>query len=203
MDIEIPCELYHRLEDINGLSEADPRKHLNSIYIERRDNVLFVIATDVKIAVIQKSISVGPDTSFAIRMDNALLLQCATEKQFNSNLILTNNPALNFVSAKTTFGYNFPGNIGVMLPDNNEFQSWREWLPDEMPTQSNGNMLMNAHSVARIAFASPSGSIIFPEFIDVRKPVLVRDVFSHDWIGLFFPAQKDKTPAYLGVPDWV
>jgi len=206
MNIEISCELYARLSAIPLLlNPVDERKYLKSLFIERTGGKLYAVATNVKIAAIEYlGASDGPDECTAIAIDQALIDQCKREIAFNGKLSIVANSLLNFTSIKTAFGYNYPGNAMVQLPEANNFNSWREWFPDSIPTKSHGAMYWNASVVHALATASPTGGLRFPEHIDTTQPVVVRDQESANWAGLFMPnADNGEIVEGATIPEWL
>lgn len=189
MNIEVPCELYARLSAIPmTLDLSDERKYFKSLFLERQNNTLFAVVTNGKLAAIERiGENDGPDEFTAIVIDPALIAQCETEIKFNSFLVIVANDTLAYTSIKTTFGYNYPGNAMVQLPEKNYFNTWREWAPDEMPKKTFGAMFWFTQAIYTLATASPTGGLCFPEFIDTTVPVVVRDKDNADWFGLFMP----------------
>jgi hypothetical protein len=207
MNFEIPCETYSRLAEIGmRLSDGDKRQYLKSIYLERRNGVVIAIATNSKIAIIERLAQQDglPDDSFALVVNEAVIKQCDVECDLGGQLSVVNNPTLGFASIKSTFGWAFQGNGSVSLPADHVFRLWRTWFPDVMPDQSVGHMYIAHDTLYAIACASPSGALIFPEFIDNTKPVVMRDEGNEDWFALFMPTPpKDKPPvAFREIPAW-
>lgn len=203
MNVEIPCELYSRMIEIPKLlDDAETRRYLRSLYIERKNKRVYVVVTNVKLAAIQHlGIIDGPDEAIAICIDDQLMEVCDKETPFNGKLSIVSNPVLGYTAIKSTFGFQFPGNAHIALPDNNAFKDWRTWLPDQLPNASHGAMYWNAFAVEALATASTSGGICFPEFIDTSKPILINDDNDPNWIGIFFNKIGNQPPAIL--PDWV
>jgi hypothetical protein len=207
MNCEISCELYARLTAIPLLlNPQDDRKYFKSVYLERAKNKLFAVVTNGKLAAIERiGANEGPDAFTAITVDPVLIAQSQKEISFGSSLMIVANPALNYTAIKTTFGYQYPANAMVQLPAKNYFNTWREWGPDEAPAATNGAMYWNAPTIAALAMASPTGCVAFPEFIDITKPVVIRDVQNADWYGLFMPipGNEGETAEPAITPDWV
>ncbi len=205
MDIKIPCETYVRLSEIPAqLNSDDGRKYLNSIFIERKAGIIIAVVTNVRTAVVEMiGQQPGPDECFAISINASLIKQCRVESDFQGELHIISNPVLNYTSAKTSMGYSTPTNLAVILPPNNAFQNWRGWFPDEIPSASVGNMYFVGEDILTITNASPSGALIFPECIDVSKPVVIRDEENNNWFGLFMPIKNDEVISYLELPGWI
>jgi hypothetical protein len=203
MDITISCELYSRMIEIpKRLAEDDKRRYFECLYIERKNKRLYVIATNVKIAAVQYlGASDGPDECTAICVNDGLIEACDKETPFDSKLSIVSNPILKFTAIKSSFGYQFPGNAWVELPDPNEFTTWREWFPEKVATASSGVMYWNTWQIEALLLASTSGGVTFPEFIDTSIPIVIRDDNDPHWIGVFMNNQTKKAAAT--VPDWI
>lgn len=208
MNVEISCELYVRLSAIPLLlNPIDDRKYLKSLYIERRNGKLYAVVTNVKIAAIEYlGDETGPDECTAIAIDHALIDQCKGEIVFNSKLSIVANSLLHYTSIKTTFGYSYPGNAMVELPEANELANWRNWFPDSIPKKTDGAMYWRAELVHALAIASPTGGLRFPEHIDRTCPVVVRDQESENWVGLFIPrpdGMNGPPVEAATIPEWL
>ncbi len=205
MDFVIPCDAYARLAEVPGLNDPnDTRKHFNSIYLERRNNIVVAVATNIKIAAIEKiGEQDGPDECIAIAIDDKLRIQCETEKPFDGMITITHNPMLAFTVIKTTLGFSTTKNMNVALPEDHEFADWRNWFPDAVPALSSGNMSWDGEAIATLSNASVTGQLIFPTFIDCSKPVVIRDATHDDWFGLFNPSHGDDDVVYKEMPDWI
>lgn len=208
MEISVSCDTFVRLAKIASSNVSDgKRDYLKSIFLEitEKGDVL-AIATNVKIAAIE---NIGRLTATPGKMnvcvDETLVQQCETEIAFNSSVTFINNPVLNFTSAKTSLGYNHVGNAGVYVDGKNEFETWRNWFPDELPTEANGGIFSNLENLALLASSAPTGSVIFQEIIDNKKPVIVQDVHDDNWLGLFMPRPDAQTrsPEPFAIPAWV
>jgi len=211
MNFNIQCEIFARLAGVSNRMPDnvtdEERGLLRCIRLERRAGHDYAIASNRKIAAIYHlGTSQEPDNVVHIIVDAALVKQCNDEKPFNSSLAINVIPELQMASAKSTLGYNYPGNA-AMFPAKTPLDGWRSWVPDKPATASVGAMAWNVEDMVALNSASPSGSIAFPQFIDANKPVVVRDIHSPDWVGLFMPNRIDDAgkaytvdPATL--PDW-
>lgn len=168
--------------------------------------MLFAVVTNISIAAIEYlGRNNGPDEHMAVAINQQLIEQCQNEISFNGALNIVTIPApLNFTSAKTTFGYAPAVNLHIPLPDDQEFATWRNWIPEAMPEATDGAMCWNVKQIYALASASKTGTIKFPEFIDVSKPVLIRDGEADNWLGLFMPSLKGEgTVQPASIPDWI
>lgn len=208
MDVSISCEIFARLTNVIANFDAnETRQYLKSVYVEHHLGNAFAVATNGKIAAIE---FLGKrefeQASVNIVADPVLIQQCRTEAAFNSVLSVNFNEVLQFGSAKTTLGYCYPGNA-VIAPRNPEFSQWRNWAPDKPVKASKGAMFWNTEQIAALGASSPSGRLLFPEFIDATKPIVVRDIIDENWFGLFMPNRmvENETITYMEgakLPEW-
>ncbi len=208
MEISVSCDTFVRLAKIALSNVSDgKRDYLKSIFLEitEKGDVL-AIATNVKIAAIENigRLTISPG-KMNVCVDETLVQQCETEIAFNSSVTFMNNPVLKFTSAKTSLGYNYVGNAGVYVDGKNEFETWRNWFPDELPTEVNGGIFSNLENLALLASSAPTGSVIFQEIIDNKKPAIMQDVHDDNWLGLFMPRPDAQTrsPEPFAIPAWV
>lgn len=201
MNVNIPGELYSRMIEIpKRLDEAETRRYFYSLYIERKNKKLYVVATNIQIAAIQYlGENDGPDEATAIAIDDKLIEICDKETPHDGNISIAANTMLSYTAIKSTFGYQHPGNAFVQLPENHEFKTWRDWLPDKLPEKSHGVIYWNTYSIHALLLASPSGAVTFPEHIDTSIPVIIRDDNDPNWIAVYKPV-RDRVAAFI--PDW-
>lgn len=79
---------------------------------------------------------------------------------------------------------------------------WKKWLLPPV-TFSKGAMFWNVYQVQRLFEASPTGELVFPEYFDSSKPVIIRDINDSNWVGVFIP-QADVKQIIKGAnrPEW-
>jgi hypothetical protein len=210
MEFAISCDIFARLANVvRNFDANETREYLKSVYIEHHLGNAFAVATNSKIAAIE---FLGPvafeQGSVNIVADPILIQQCRTEAAFGSVLSVSFNEVLQFGTAKTTLGYSYPGNA-VIIPRHPDFKKWRNWTPDKPVTQSKGAMFWNTETIAALGASSPSGRLLFPEFIDADKPVVVRDITDDNWFGLFMGRERKtddgETITYTEgakLPEW-
>lgn len=208
MKFKISCETYYRLSRI--LAYFDPKidkeihNKLHCIRLENVDGVVLAIATNQKIAVIEKIGHTNQPNGIAhLVVNEQLINQCKNEKAYNSILDVIVIPEIAVASATTMFGYNYPGNACI-FPNNTPMDNWRDWAHKEDIEQSNGAMYWNLTYMLMLNESCPSGEIVFPAYIDIDKPVVLRDINNDSWVGLFMPADSlgkpELKPAIL--PQW-
>lgn len=90
----------------------------------------------------------------------------------------------------------------IVWPDESPLDNWREWFA--VSEESSGFMYCDLAQIKALWETSPTGEIVFPEVINAIEPVIVQDVNSVDWVGVFIPAISGKKvlkPATL--PEWL
>jgi len=208
MDFAISCETFARLANVvKDFGTNEPRQYLKSVYIEHKAGNAFAIATNSKIAAIEflGQVAIG-DGSVNVVADPVLIQQCRTEGQFNGVLTVSVNEVLKFATAKTALGFTYPGNAAI-ITDRTEFHDWRTWTPDKPVSKSKGAMFWNTENIALLGASSPSGRLLFPEFVDATKPVVIRDITDENWFGLFMPNRlaEGEVITYMEgakLPEW-
>lgn len=189
MNFAIPVETYIRLAGVtdhfNQEIGAHEQQHLRCVRMERNKSHTFAIASNKKIgAVYYFGKTEGVDGAMHLVIDEKLRKQCETEKPFNSSINIIGIPAIGIATGKTTFGYEHPGNIAT-FPAETPLADWRVWARHEQIAASSGAMHWYLPDMQALNAASPSGHVIFPEFIDTNKPVLLRDEMDANWCGFF------------------
>lgn len=211
MNFTISAEIYVRLANVIKLMPENvteiERTILKCVRLENKNGHSFAVATNRRIAAIYYlGTTQNPDGVVHLIFDKELIKAAEKEKVYNSIIDVLSIPELKMGTAKTLFGYSFPGNAAI-YPDKTPLDKWREWVPDEQPTATIGAMSWTAEYLVMLNAASPSGVVCFPEFIDANKPVVLRDFENANWVGLFMPNRADENgkpytvdPATL--PSW-
>lgn len=209
--LSIPCETFVRLASVAmSLPENDNRSYLRSIYFEQVRGKLIAIATNVKIAAIELIGNfTGPDFRLAVTVDETLIHHAEEMIQYGANYEIGINHMLKYTVVRSTFGYSHPVNMYADLGTKCEFFDWREWLPDSAPNERHGAVFANLYMLHTLAESSPTGMIIFPDVIDNRQPIIVRDTNDDRWLGVFVPSSLDtesgevKYHSGAKFPDWI
>lgn len=207
MEFSIPCATFARLARIGASSPINPdgsKPHYFSLYYEVKNGHAVVIGTNIKVAAVEYiGKDIGPDCAINICVDDALIAQCDIEKSFGSNINFVYNDMLKYLSVKTNLGYVYPGNALIQVQKENAFHKWRLWFPDKMPTANKGNMFVQLDRLQVLTSAAPSGSVVFPDFIDTDIPVVLRDQANPNWLGLFMPIGEKGAVSQPALPSWV
>ena len=204
MQFQIKCDVYNRLikvtDHFETTTDPETKQYLSCLRLENKSGHSYAVVTNQKIAAIQYlGMTNTEDGVIHIINDETIRQQCETEIPFDSFLQSDSDGNL-----MTTFGWGMQD--GCIFPTNTPMDGWREWFPDEPVTENKGFMYWDVDRVASLAKSSTSGKIYFPQFIDVDKPIIVRDMYDENWCGLFIPKpdigdQSPKQPAEK--PIWV
>lgn len=208
MNFFIKCDVFVRLASVCAFFEPttpDETKYLCScVRLENKKGHAYAIATNHQVASIQYLGQTNePDGVAHVVLDPQLIAQCQTEAQYSSFLQITTVPEIAIGAAKTMLGYNYPGNA-CFFPDETPMDKWREWGPDKS-VANRGFMYWELDHITALTKTSPSGKIYFPENIDSDKPIVLRDVYDDNWVGLFIPNTNpgQKTPREpASLPAW-
>lgn len=208
MKFIIKCETFARLATVPAFIEPNTpeeiKAQLSCVRIENIQGNIYAIATNQKIAVVEHiGMTTEPDGVAHVVIDNKLVEQCRNETPYDSSLEIITVPEIALASAKTLFGYSYTGNACI-FPDQPILDTWRTWAARDAAKKSKGAMYWNVDHIASLVASCPSGKVVFPEFIDVDKPVILRDIKSDRWIGLFVgkPAPLDPLVEPATLPPW-
>lgn len=211
MEFEILCETYCRLVKLPLYYKTDDPafNEMKTIRIEFTETSILAIAAHNKFMAIEK---IGENLKkqsgkLHLIVSPELLAQCEVEKNFGGKINVAFSSMLNFTTAKTTMGFNLPYSFSY-LAETPLFDKWRNWMPDKPVTKTNGPMYLNGEKIGFFHQLAPSGSIVFPEFIDNTKPIIVRDHVDENWIGVFMPNVIDDNGKLVNLhpaikPDWI
>ncbi len=193
----IPCEVFARLSNLLSVTYPETDEWCKSIRIDRG----CAVVTNRHFMAVQRIECNLPDPIHIVA-DPALIEQCCKEAQYHSNLHIAVVPSIKYASAKTTFGYQYPGNAALWLSKPNEMDRWREIIPDGLCKASNGGMLLDLEGMEYLIKTSPSGKVVVEENVDFNRPVVVNDFVDPNWFGLF-SARDDKLHNPPIIPKWI
>lgn len=208
MKFDIKCATFVRLASICNFFEPttpqEIRDKIRTVRLEAVNGNMLAIACNQKIAAIEligRAPSNQNDVAHVI-LDPAIINQCKAESFMDGVLTINTIPEIATGMAQTSSGWSFPGNACYWF-DETPLNDWRKWAPDTIAEESKYVMYWNLYHVQALMESSPSGKVIFPEFIDTMQPIVLRDYNNPNWVGLFIPRKEEspqKIPAQL--PDW-
>ena len=197
--MKIPCDVIARLSRL--LPDEPSDDPINCF----RFDYGMVLATNRHLLAVEK---VAPfDGVFYIRAEPTLIEQCRTEAQWSSVIEFTPVPALKYTTAMTSMGWKCSDNLGVWPTERTDYDDWREKILNpciDPLTERRGAMVTSMDELARLAHSSPSGQIVLEQYADPqRRPTVVRDIDSHDWVGFFLARITDgRQHTDAVVPGW-
>lgn len=197
-DIVISCDAVVRLSSVTASPGGDVHPEFSTIRIDGGQ----AVATDRCFMAVE---NIGGDHPiFNLVCDPALITQCRTEAMFNGSLTITVNEMLKFAVGKTTLGYVTASNIGFWGDTSSDFDRWREIVAKagEPLPNSHGGMFWEVDGIAKLSKSSPSGMVAFAENIHADAPTLLRDVTTHDWLGVFQPYSSKHNYGPATLPSW-
>lgn len=178
----------------------DIKKEISVIRLEIKDGKQFVVATNQQIAAVEFiSVTDSPDDVCYLKLSDSLKNYLAEQK--DGDFIVDTIPELAMATASAD-GYE--DYEPCLWFDENIMDSWRSWFGKPIIKHSNDPMVWDLYHVETLFESSPSGSIVFPAFIDPHKPMVLRDHDKDNWCGVFIPDDKhyqNVEPAEL--PEWM
>ena len=207
MQIEIPCEVIGRLSQVNHvLPQNENRKWLSSIFVERTSSGhVFVGATNAQFAAIEMIGIQRGEVGFVVLKRDDVWLDAARNSDPDVKCNVNEWSEMNFCTLTAPNGYSTTGDAAIRDPEAiATLKKWRDWLPEALPSETGRSMFIDIDGLQSLVNSSPSGCVVFPQIIDSSKPIIVRDVYSPDWLGVFY-AQPANGLFLKGaqLPDWV
>jgi hypothetical protein len=94
--------------------------------------------------------------------------------------------------------------IDFLQPINETYINWRFALPKTAPKKPVVPVSFSSRHLLKLASTSPSGGLVFPDFIAMDSSIVVNDADVPEWFGLYMPVvdgdKKNLQPAIL--PGW-
>lgn len=205
MNFVIPCETFARLAHIpSSLKPTYTNQNYKCLMIDVSSTGEFLLAvTNVKIMAVEKiGQSEFVNMQIPILFDESLVTQCGIETAFNGDVHLTFNDSSKVLTAITTYGYVCQTNLYINPNQIPEFASWRDKIPKNLPSKPFGNIYTHLDDLRVMAQSAPSGSVVFQDVIDMKLPILVNDLSSPNWLGVFHPGPPEDAPDFQK-PKWI
>jgi hypothetical protein len=204
----VPCNTLFRLSQICKFFQphvSEEKKSLiNTIRLENKAGYLYAIATNSEVAAIER---IGPtdqpDDSCHLKIDPDFTENMRTQAQYGVSAVVTTIPMGAFSMLQTPVGLTI-ADCCYWFGSETPMHEWRTWADLKPPSKSSGSIYLDLHHIEILFSASPSGKIVFQEFIDVEKPITIRDRFVDNWVGLFIPCPDfhEGSVAKAKLPDW-
>jgi len=205
MLINVSCDTFARLSRLAQTATDASRPWLRSVAFHRKNGQIVAIASNAAFCAVELiGKQDGPEAFLLVPITEALVRQCIIEKEFNSVISITYYEEHAFASLVTTFGFAPPGNVGLFPIEHIPLRDWRSWLPREISKNSTGCVFVDVDGLTALAQSSPSGCLVFPQYMDVEKAVPIADITAKNWLGLFYPKTKgDTAVSFDKFEDWV
>ena len=198
MKFPIPSETFVRMANAAARPTDDLRPHLACVRLEYRDGKYFCVAsTSWVIAVEYLGDTTEPNGFVNVPTHTGLLDNMRVETGLNVEFDWWSE--FNVLTCAT-----YPTITLEAVPDTEPmFTRWPSIFPATLPRVDNGFLFIQAEYFQRLADASPSGKLCFPEVIDSRDVVIVRDKDDPNWVGAFAPVDKLKQARPALRPEWL
>ena len=178
MRFSIPTNTLKRLSTVLSLSAP---QHLNAIRLEHLNGNTLAIVTNQQVAAIEL---IAPTDQ-----PNGHCYLKPQDWQPDQVLEIDVMPEFALATDDCCYWWDDP---------DTPLSDWQSWIAP-VAVASSGVMVWDTYQMMTLWQSSPTGQVVFPQFIDADKPVCVRD---GDWMGLFLPSdEKVKEAAVL--PEWV
>ncbi len=195
MKFEIPSETFVRMANAAARPTDDLRPHLACVRLEYRDGKYFCVASTSWIIAVEYLGDTTEPNGFVNVPTHAGLLAIPPGEIFEFD----HWPDFGVLTCA-----NHPWITLEAVPDTEPmFTRWPTIFPAVAKRVDNGFLFIQAEYFQRLADASPSGKLCFPEVIDSRDVVIVRDKDDPNWVGAFSPTDKLKQARAALRPEWL
>jgi len=203
----IKCETLARLASVCAYFDKDIKneikKQINTIRFENKNGRSYAISSNSIIASIEYLGSTEqPDGDTHLKLDKELLKAVKKGSLNNETATILTVPEIAVSTIQLSSGFTMSDCCYWL--NETPLSKWRGWISREKLKKSSGAMFWDTYHIQTLLNASPSGKVVFPEFINCRYPVLIRDVNDKNWAGVFLPIPKIRTketePATI--PEW-
>jgi hypothetical protein len=168
----------------------DLKSKIKTIRLENKAGRTVAIATNQKIGAVEYiGPTEAPDGVCYLNLSENLLNAAKKVAEQNQSLTITVIPEIAMATAQAGINGEFVADVCLWF-DSSPLDKWRTWIVP--PAQcSKGIMCWDLFHLELLMKASPTGHVVFPEFIDVSTPILLRDKFKdQEWLGIFIPSDK-------------
>lgn len=176
----------------------DEKKVINTVRVEKRGGQIIAVATNRKIAVAEYCGETDEkDECIHLKITPTLLEQIRVAAKNDSITTIQTVPEIALSTLQTSCGL-IASDICHWF-DETPLNQWRTWFKES--DQTKGFMEWDIFHIETLIESSTSENIIFPEIIDSNRPVILRDRYNDNWMGVFIPSPTEGVkPAKI--PDW-
>jgi hypothetical protein len=185
----------------------ETKAKINAIRLENKNGRSVAVATNQKVASIENlGPTQAPNGVCHLKVNKDMIEAAKNAKDKLIFIVVTVIPEIALSSCEIN-GKHFH-DVALWL-DSTPLDQWRSWVVPP-PSASSGIMCWDIIHLETLLQSSPSGKVVFPEFIDATKPVTIRDRHKHgEWIGVFLPHDRDLAGLIvdeiksLKIPSWI
>lgn len=212
MLFKVPGAVFSRIAQVahNAAFDGpeDARPYLAGVRIERDDSMrLFVVATNAKVMAVEYLDFNADGPPGAVTVNAAVMLKLI--RGALNTVVITDGAIWLEDEAGTPLEFADPSAI---MPG--FYPDWRKIVPKGERTKGHGIMSYRGHNIDRLAKSSPSGILVFPDWINEGGPIIVRAVPDDlknnehfpNWFGMFIGMLQYgtvKPPPAAVIPDWL
>lgn len=209
-NFKITAEEFLRLAQVIEFFESNVREDekvkINTIRLENKNGRGIAVVTNKKVASIQDLGSTdSPDGVCYLKITPQLSELAKRGAQRGLPIQISTIPEIAMATAQITGEYL---NDVCHWFDENPLDNWRSWIR-QAPATSSGIMSWDLFHIETLIKSSPSGQVVFPEFIDADKPLMIFDRFHAGWVGVFIPSELQLSPDIVHmikgrhIPNWL
>lgn len=197
-EISIPCEKIARL--------ANVLRYFPDVADDWTDSFRFeddmILVTNRHFLAIERHDGGSISKPVHMTASAELINQCKTEMAYSSKIQIIVNDTLGLISARTTLGYQYPGNLLHRGTGENAMDRWRNIVPSGPAKESNNGWMLEMDHFQMFAESSPSKCIVFEKSVDIHQPSIVRDLVDPDWFGVFWAKDVKHPHSPATLPKW-
>lgn len=198
MKFSIPSEIFVRMANAAARPTDDKHPELSVIRLEYRDGKYFCVAsTSWVIAVEYMGPTKEPNGFVNVPIHAGLMENLRCEPGLDVEF--DHYPDFDVLTCPTypTIPLQ-PVKIDIPM-----FNRWPDIFPVVLQRVDYGFLYIQSEYFQRLADASPSGKLCFPEVIDNRRVTIIRDKDDPNWIGGFLPTDTTEKAKPATRPEWL
>lgn len=161
------------------------REKLRYVMIQNKGGEAFAVASNARVAAVEYMGSTEGEDGVVFLPVNDEIKRIADEAS-KQNIWIELNIIPELGIDTMNVGRAFMNNTSVFI-DDSPLLKWPSWFT-KSPDASKGIMMWDLFAVESLIRSSPSGIVVFPEFIDNGNPVMLRDRHKDGWVGFFIPS---------------
>lgn len=196
----VKAEVLQRFSALYKSLDPKAPESLKCLRVEIHKGKMYLIGCNQYVACVERlSDTDQPDDVCYIKVNNAFLDSIEKELNIKGAFTFDTLPEIAMGTTSTTDGTSY--NDFIIWPDKSPLDKWRKWFVESK--ENKGVMYCTLYQIQTLFQTSPTGEVTFPEVINSKEPVIVRDVNNPDWLGAFIPAfDGQKVIQAAKLPEW-